>query len=46
MSQMVLEAMEQGYSTLIYSGELTDYHFKHWMDLQASGSEYLVKTNK
>lgn len=44
MSQMVLEAMEQGYSTLIYSGELTDYHFKHWMDLQASGSEYLVKT--
>ena len=44
MSQMVLEAMEQGYSTLIYSGELTDYHFKHWMDLQASGSEYLVKS--
>lgn len=44
MSQMVLEAMEQGYTVLVYSGELTDYHFKHWMDLQAAGPDHLVKT--
>ena len=36
MSQLIVEALEQGYKTLAYSGELTDYHFKRWLDLQAA----------
>jgi twinkle protein len=42
MSQLIVEALEQGYKTLAYSGELTDYHFKRWLDLQAAGTENIT----
>ena len=42
MSQLIVEAREQGYKSLAYSGELTDYHFKRWMDFQAAGPECVV----
>lgn len=38
MSQLVAEALEQDYNTFIYSGELVDFHFKRWLDLQVAGT--------
>lgn len=38
MSQLVANAIEQGVKTYIYSGELPNYMFKHWLDLQIAGS--------
>ena len=38
MSQLVAEALEQEYNTFIYSGELVDFHFKRWLDLQVAGT--------
>lgn len=38
MSQLVVEALEQNYNAFIYSGELVDFHFKRWIDLQAAGT--------
>ena len=42
MSQLIVEAIEQGHKTFAYSGELTDYHFKRWLDFQAAGPEHIV----
>ena len=39
MSQMIAEAINQGYKVLAYSGELPDYHFRNWLDLQIAGPE-------
>lgn len=36
-SQMVIEAVDQDKPTLVYSGELPNYQFKNWLDLQAAG---------
>lgn len=44
LSQMVLEARDQGYGCFVYSGELTDYNFRAWLDLQAAGAERVVTT--
>lgn len=44
MSQIMLEAIEQGIPSFAYSGELTGYHFKRWMDLQAAGQKH-IKTD-
>lgn len=44
MGQMIVEALDQGYKTLAYSGELNDYHFKRWLDFQAAGPS-CVDTN-
>lgn len=44
MSQLVVEAIEQGQAVFIYSGELADYHFKRWLDFQAAGSDNIVTT--
>ena len=41
MSQIVAEAIEQDQSVFIYSGELPNYHFKNWLDLQIAGSEHI-----
>lgn len=38
-SQIFANAIDQGYSAFAYSGELPDYHFKNWLDLQISGSQ-------
>ena len=37
MSQLVVEALDQNVNTFVYSGELADYHFKRWLDLQVAG---------
>lgn len=41
-SQFVIEAVDQGVPTLVYSGELPNYQFKNWIDLQAAGSDNLI----
>ena len=45
MSQITCEALDQGYKVLAYSGELADYHFKSWLDLQLAGGHNII-TNK
>lgn len=37
MSQIVAEALNQQKSVFVYSGELADFHFKYWLDLQLAG---------
>lgn len=39
MSQIVAEAIEQNNATFVYSGELPNYHFKNWLDMQIAGTE-------
>lgn len=41
MSQMVAEAIEQENAVFVYSGELPDYHFKNWLDLQIAGGNHI-----
>lgn len=41
MSQLVAEALEQDKNIFAYSGELPNYHFQRWLDLQLAGAEYL-----
>lgn len=47
MSQLIADALEQDVKTLAYSGELPNYHFKRWLDLQLAGSNNLIEnTNR
>nr|DAP64845.1 MAG TPA: DNA directed DNA polymerase [Caudoviricetes sp.] len=41
MSQLVAESLEQGWPVFVYSGELTDYHFKRWLDFQVAGPDWV-----
>lgn len=43
MSQLVCEALNQGESVFVYSGELADYHFKRWLDYQLAGSKNIIE---
>lgn len=43
MSQLIADALEQGVKTLAYSGELPNYHFKRWLDLQLAGAGNLIE---
>ena len=45
MSQIVAEAIDQDVKVFAYSGELPDYHFKRWLDLQIAGSKN-IKTEQ
>lgn len=45
MSQIVAEALEQGHKVLAYSGELTDYQFRNWLDMQLAGG-HNIKTSQ
>lgn len=38
-SQIVAEALNQNLRVLAYSGELPDYHFRRWLDLQLAGPQ-------
>lgn len=40
-SQIMAEALEQELTVFAYSGELTDYHFKRWIDLQIAGRNHI-----
>ena len=42
MSQLLVEALHQGYGVFAYSGELADYHFKRWLDFQAAGPDNIT----
>lgn len=42
-SQFIAEAIEQKYPVFIYSGELPNYHFKNWLDMQIAGTANLKK---
>lgn len=44
MSQLIIEATEQGYGTFVYSGELMDFYFKRWLDMQLSGQKHPSNT--
>lgn len=41
MSQLVADAIEQDNAVFIYSGELPNYHFKNWLDLQIAGAKHI-----
>lgn len=41
MSQLIVEATEQGYTSFVYSGELMDFYFKRWIDMQIAGQREL-----
>lgn len=41
MSQLVAEAIEQDNAVFVYSGELPNYHFKNWLDLQIAGKNHI-----
>lgn len=42
MSQLICNATQQGYKTFVYSGELNDYYFKRWIDMQLAGDGYVT----
>ena len=42
-SQLICAALDQGESVFAYSGELTDYHFKRWIDLQLAGYDHITE---
>ena len=41
MSQLIAEAIDQDNSVFVYSGELPNYHFKNWLDLQIAGINHI-----
>ena len=41
MSQLMAEALDQGYGVFAYSGELPDFHFKAWLNCQLAGQEHM-----
>jgi len=41
-SQIVANALDEGKCVFAYSGELADYFFKHWIDLQIAGPSYVI----
>ena len=42
MSQIIAEAIEQNQAVFVYSGELPNYHFKNWLDLQIAGANHIT----
>lgn len=46
LSQVVLNAINQGFNTLVYSGELKDKRFLQWMLQQAAGKAHVEQSKK
>lgn len=42
-SQVIAEAIEQDCNVFVYSGELPDFHFKRWLDMQLAGPDHLTE---
>lgn len=42
-SQIMINAIEQGYKCFAYSGELPNYLFKAWMDFQIAGPQHIFE---
>ena len=41
-SQIIANCLDQDKNVFIYSGELPDYHFKRWLDLQIAGCDNII----
>lgn len=41
--QFGVEAMDQGYNVMLYSGEMTDWMVRNWMDRQLAGDKNILK---
>ena len=46
LSQVALNAIDQGFNTLVYSGELKDKRFLQWMLQQAAGKAHIEQSKK
>jgi archaellum biogenesis ATPase FlaH len=42
-SQIMAYALEQGYKTFAYSGELPNYLYKSWFDFQIAGRHHIIE---
>lgn len=42
-SQILVNAIEQGYKSFVYSGELPNYLFKAWIDFQIAGKNHITE---
>lgn len=42
-SQILVNAVEQGYPCFAYSGELPNYQFKSWINFQAAGPQHILE---
>ena len=45
-SQIMGQALEQGYNTFAYSGELPNYLYKSWFDFQIAGRNHITENLK
>lgn len=45
-SQIMGQAVEQGYITFAYSGELPNYLYKSWFDFQVAGRNHITENKK
>lgn len=43
-SMFGVNALEQGHKSFFYSGELTDFYFRNWMDCQITGKRELTQS--
>lgn len=43
-SQFGTMAVKAGYNTFFYSGELMDWYFRNWLDLQVAGDRHINKS--
>lgn len=46
MGQVAVAALEQGKNIFVYSGELQDYFFKRWLDMQTAGSRNIIQNER
>lgn len=46
LTEIILNAIQDGNNVLCYSGELTAKDFMSWMNLQAAGKDHVVKSQK
>ena len=44
-SQIMAHALDQGYNTFAYSGELQNFMYKGWFDYQVAGSQHITENN-
>ena len=42
-SEIITNAIEQGYKCFVYSGEMPNYLYKSWMDFQIAGPKFIVE---
>ncbi len=45
-SQIMVNAVDQGYVTMAYSGEMPNYEYRSWFDYQAAGPDHIIDNPK